>query len=271
MRLAILADIHGNLAAFEAALAHARSQQVDQIIIAGDIVIGSPDSAACWRLARSLGCPIIRGNHERYILDLYSERADPRWASAQFAPLQWAHAQLSAAERAELAALPTQLRLPEHPELVIVHASLRNDSDSLRAHTPEAELAAMFPNPQAELIVRAHNHIGALRSWDGRQIITAGSVGLPLDGAPTAQYLILERRRSGWHAAHQSAPYDLDGALARFQQSGYLAETGPLGYLYMREVATASFQIVPFLKAYQRWQAAAPISLEAALARFLAE
>ena len=269
MRLAILADIHGNLLAFEAALAHARRQQVDQLIIAGDIVIGSPDSAACWQLARSLGCPVIRGNHERYILDLSTERADPRWATAQFAPLQWAHAQLSATEHAELAALPPQLRLPAHAELVFVHASLRNDSDSLRAHTPEAELAAMFPDPQASLIVRAHNHIGATRMWGDRRIITAGSVGLPLDGTPTAQYLILEQRRSGWHAAHQSVPYDLDAALARFHQSDYLAATGPLGYLYMREVATASFQIVPFLRAYQRWSEAESISLEAALARFL--
>jgi hypothetical protein len=38
----------------------------------------------------------------------------------------------------------------------------------------------------------------------------------------------------------------------------------------MREVATASFFIVPFLRAYERWFAEAPISLEDALARFFA-
>ena len=36
MRIAILADIHGNLAAFEAALAHVRTLGVDQLVIAGD-------------------------------------------------------------------------------------------------------------------------------------------------------------------------------------------------------------------------------------------
>ena len=43
MRIAVLADIHGNLPAFEAALNHVSQQKVDQIILAGDIIIGSPE------------------------------------------------------------------------------------------------------------------------------------------------------------------------------------------------------------------------------------
>lgn len=270
MRLAILADIHGNLPAFEAALDHARAQAPDQIIIAGDVVIGSPDSADCWRLARSLGCPVLRGNHERYATDLGTERGDPRWLGPQFAPVQWAARQLAPADHAELRALPPTLRLPDAPDLLIVHASLRGDSDSLRAHTPEERLPELFPGVAERLIVRAHNHVGATRVWGERLIVTAGSVGLPLDGNTTAQYLLLERRRAGWHIAHQSVPYDLDAALGRFAASGYLDAAGVIARLYMRELATASFQIVPFLRAYERWSARAPISLEAALARFSA-
>lgn len=268
MRLAVLADIHGNLPAFEAALEHARAQGVDQIVIAGDIVIGSPDSAACWRLAQELGCPILRGNHERYACDLGSERADPSWSTPQFAPVQWAAAQLRADERAALGALPAMLTLPDAPELLLVHASLRSDADSLRAHTPDEALPAMFPAVTARLIVRAHNHLAATRPWGERLIVTAGSVGLPLDGNPTAQYLLLERRRGDWRVAHQSVPYDLDAALARFEQSGYLEATGVMGRLYRRELATASYHIVPFLRAYQRWSTEGPLSLEEALRRF---
>jgi predicted phosphodiesterase len=270
MRIAILSDIHGNLQAFEAALAHARAQRPDQIVIAGDVVIGSPDSADCWRLARSLGVPMLRGNHERYLADIAAGRADPRWRTLQFAPTQWAFSQLDQAELAELAGLPHSLRLPGAPDLLLVHAAQRSDSDSIRAHTPDQELAAMFPAPDATLIVRGHNHVGATRLWDGRQIVTAGSVGLPLDGMTTAQYLLIERRAGGWHTAHQSVPYDLDAALERFGASGYLAAGGPIARLYMRELATASFQIVPFLRAYARWAAREPIGLEQALERFLA-
>jgi hypothetical protein len=269
MRLAVFADIHGNLLAFEAALAHARGAGVDQIVIVGDIVIGSPDSAACWQLARSLGCPILRGNHERYVVDYGTDRAVPIWSTPQFAPLHWAAAQLSAEERAALGALPWHLRLPDLPDLLLVHASLRNDTDGLPAYTPEAHLPAMFPAATERLIVRAHDHIGATYLWGERRVVTAGSVGLPLNGVPTAQYLLLERRGAGWHAAHQSVPYNLDAALTRFAESGYLAATGVMGRLYQREVATASFQIVPFLRRYQLLTAQAPVSLDDALAHYL--
>jgi predicted phosphodiesterase len=46
MRIAALADVHGNLAAFEAAIAHARAQSPDQIVLLGDYSTG-PDALAC--------------------------------------------------------------------------------------------------------------------------------------------------------------------------------------------------------------------------------
>lgn len=46
MKIAILADIHGNLPAFQAAIDHVQRQQADLTVIAGDIVIGAPDSLA---------------------------------------------------------------------------------------------------------------------------------------------------------------------------------------------------------------------------------
>jgi hypothetical protein len=42
-----------------------------------------------------------------------------------------------------------------------------------------------------------------------------------------------------------------------------------MAQLYLREVVTASFYIVPFLKAYQRWSHTEHLSLDDALARYL--
>jgi predicted phosphodiesterase len=269
MRIAILSDIHGNLPAFEATLEHAQRQRVDQLIIAGDIVIGSPDTAACWRLARELGCPIVRGNHERYVAHCDTPVAPAEWAGEQFAPLRWGARQLTNDERASIEQLPLSLRLPEAPDLLIVHASTRSDHDSIAAYTPDPQLAAMFEGIDQQVIARAHNHLAQTRPWGDRLIISAGSVGLPLDGNPSAQYLILERRKQQWRFEHHSVPYDLDATLRRFHKTGYLTATGPIGRLYMREVATASHQIVPFLRAYRRWSETEMLSLDAALERFL--
>ena len=86
----------------------------------------------------------------------------------------------------------------------------------------------------------------------------------------TAQYLLLEQHEHGWHVAHRSVPYDLDAALARFAETGYLEAAGVMGRLFQRELATASFQIVPFLRLYRRLSTQAPLTLEEALGHYLA-
>jgi hypothetical protein len=269
MRIAILADIHGNLPAFEAALDRLARQHVDRLIIAGDIVVGAPDSAACWRLAKSLACPIVRGNHERYVAHYGRPDAPAEWDTDRFAPVRWAVEQFTADDRAAIEALPLTLRMPDLPDLLVVHASLRADRDSIMPYTTDQELAEMFPALRDRWIVRAHNHAGQVRLWNERTLITAGAVGLPLDGSPTAQYLLLEQRAGGWRIMHQSIPYDLDAALRRFHESGYLEAAGPMARLFMREVATASHHMVPFLRAHARWSATQPAPLGAAVERFL--
>lgn len=270
MRIAVLADVHGNLPAFEAALDHVARQPVDRIILAGDIVVGAPDSKACWKLASELGCPILLGNQERYVAHYGTSRALPIWDTDQFAPLHWAAKQLTDRDREDMGNLPLTLRLPEAPDVVFCHASTRSDNDAIKAHTPEDhKLHEMFSGITERFIVRAHNHIGGIRIWDGRSIITCSSVGLPLDGEPTAQYLLLEKHSSDWQIRHQSVPYDIEAALRRFHDTGYLEATGPMGRLFLRELATASHQIVPFLRAYARWDDNSSISLSEAVDRFL--
>ncbi|MFN8493294.1 MAG: metallophosphoesterase [Caldilineaceae bacterium] len=269
MRIAILADIHGNLPAFEAALAHARRLGVDQFIIAGDLVNGAPDSWQCWQLAQSLQCPILRGNHERYVFDLDEPHAPALWQTERFAPVRWTASQFVLKERQALRALPLSLRLPEAQDVLFVHASLRRDNDSIAAYTPEPELAAMFPESHESLIVRGHEHSCQVRLWDERAVVTAGSTGWALDESqPAAQYLLIERRGHRWQFHHQAVAYDIGLTVERFHATGYLKAAGPMAHLMLREIVTASPQIVPFLRAYEHWSQQAPLSLHEGIERF---
>lgn len=269
MKVAVMADIHGNLQAFEAALKDYADQSADLLVIAGDVVNGAPDSAACWELAKSTGSPIIRGNHERYVGLFGTANAPTEWSSDRFLPVQWSAAQFSPEDRERLTALPCDWTHPDLPDLYFCHSSARSDSDSVAAYTPASELDAMFKGRKAPEIIRGHNHSPAVRYWREGRIVTAGSVGLTLDGIPTAQYLLLTESPEGWQIEHRSVEYDIDAALARFHESGYITHGGPMARLFYREVATASFQIVPFMRHYMRWSAETAISLEAAVDRFL--
>jgi|UniRef100_UPI00404975C2 predicted phosphodiesterase len=262
MRIAVISDIHGNLPALETALAAVEELKPDRLIVGGDVVDGAPDSAACWERVKQLQCPVLRGNHERYVFDFGTERADPIWATDQFAPLHYTHRSLSNAQRNELAALPMVWRSTEAPGLLVVHASARSDADSVLPHTSLVNLDAMFVGVTEELIIRSHNHISSTRDWRGRRIVTTGAVGLPLDGLAQVQFCLLTYENSKWQAEHHSVPYDVEATLGRFRDSGYLDETGPLGRMFMREVATGSHHVVPFLRyCRQRMQHGAPLDL----------
>jgi predicted phosphodiesterase len=273
MRIAIIADIHGNLPALEAVLAELAQLRPDRLIVAGDTVVGAPDSAACWARVQALGCPVLRGNHERYVFDFDTPRAKPEWASERFGPVRWAAGQFDAAGRAELAALPASLRLPEAPGVLFVHGSPRNDHDLLFPYTPEAEVAEKFGGVSERLIVRAHNHYCGVRDWRGGRIVTVGSVGLPLDGTVQAQFTVIERDAAafaGWRIEQRAAPYDVEASLRRFTESGYLADAGPMAQLYRREVATAAFHIMPFLSFLRTQPGAGEWPLAVAVGRYLA-
>lgn len=273
MRLAVLSDIHGNLAALGAVLNDAARLSPDAYIVLGDIVVGAADSLACWDQIRALGCPVVRGNHETYVLTYGTSAAPADWATTQgalqYAPVMWAAAQFRS-RKTELERLPMSLSRPEYPNLSLVHASFRSDRDNISAYTPEAALSEMFAALQTPYLVRGHDHHAATRSWAGRQLITVGSVGLPLNGVCEAQYALLEQRGKVWQPQFRAVPYDVDDTLARFHSTGYLEAAGPMARLFYREIAFATYQIIPFLRGYTRWSAGSTLDLTASVARFIA-
>ena len=172
----------------------------------------------------------------------------------------------------EIAALPTSWQSPAAPGLLIVHASARRDSDSVLPHTPIEYLDEMFAGVDDSLIIRSHNHICSTRDWRGKRIVTTGAVGLSLDGCPQAKFCVLTQDIQGhWRVDHRAIKYDVDAAVRRFTESGYLDATGPLGRLFVREVATGSNHVVPFLRYLGPHRQGASLEIvEAALNEFYA-
>jgi hypothetical protein len=128
----------------------------------------------------------------------------------------------------------------------------------------------MFAGTSERWLIRGHNHYPGIYLWGERRIVTVGSVGLPLDGTPAAQFTVLERRKGDWTVQQFAAAYDVAEALRRFSESDYLEAAGPMARLFMREVETAAFHIVPFLKWQKELSARGEIlPLAGAIERFM--
>jgi hypothetical protein len=84
---------------------------------------------------------------------------------------------------------------------------------------------------------------------------------------------MLERRSGGdWQLEQFAEPYDLSAVARRFEESGYLVEGGPIARLFLREVLTAAFHIVPFLKFQNELaRSGETLSLTEAVDRFLVD
>ena len=91
MRIAVLADAHGNLLALQAVLTDLRAAAPDLVVNLGDVATGPFDPAGSADIQMALGCATVAGNHERDLLE--GSDASPSVAFARpflsEAHLQW--------------------------------------------------------------------------------------------------------------------------------------------------------------------------------------
>lgn len=223
MKIAVLSDIHGNIAALDAVLSHVTSQAVDQIVNLGDICSGAlwPHETATRLMALNL--PTIRGNHERQVLA--GERA-AMGPSDRLALDTLTEDQLS-----WLAALPETLRLND--DVILVHGTPTSDLvyflESVDANgirpANMTEIEDRAGNCQIPLILCGHTHIPrAVRLPDGRLIVNPGSVGLPAydddrpfphaveNLSPHARYATVTNERGAWEVSFHLVSYDWEKA-----------------------------------------------------------
>src|SRR5262245_43011857 len=98
MRIALLADIHGNLAALQTVMVELERLQPDYVVLDGDIINGVPFSTEVIDLVRAQDWAVVRGNHEFYLLDFGTPRAvDGSNDLSRWGQLHWLVERISAA------------------------------------------------------------------------------------------------------------------------------------------------------------------------------
>jgi diadenosine tetraphosphatase ApaH/serine/threonine PP2A family protein phosphatase len=238
MRIVIVADMHSNLEAFEAVLAHAAAGgPVDRLWCLGDVVGYAADPAACVALLRRYPHATVVGNHDLAAIGgLGTDDFNPVAARAA----TWTGEHLSPEEHRYLSSLPFvvveddftlvhgSLRWPEWEYLLSVEAAeehfrLQETPYGLvgHSHVPfvavqrEGSPSAMTPLQDGDVVELAAT----------RLIVNPGGVGQPRDGDPRASYAVYDTgaRTLTLHRVE----YDLETAQRKIRKAGlppYLAE-----------------------------------------------
>ena len=233
MRVAVLADIHGNVRALRAVMEDLKQVAPDRVLNLGDTVSGPLEAAETADVLISLAWTTIRGNHDRQLLDRPAEQMGSSDRAA-FSELKNHHT----------AWLSTLEASAEVEDLLLCHGTPDSDSTYLletvepdgrvRVATP-AEVARRLDGTSARIVLCGHTHVPRIVALDdGRVIVNPGSVGLPAYtddtpvphasqmGAPHARYAVLERRKVAdpWQVSFRVVAYDWGAASKRAADKG---------------------------------------------------
>ncbi|ANE43212.1 metallophosphoesterase family protein [Deinococcus puniceus] len=262
MRLAVLADIHGNADALRAVLHDARIQGAEGLIVNGDVVNRGPDSVQALETLLNLpasfphGVRFTLGNHDD-LLRLWQARSsslpadwfsDPFWGATA-----WSAEQLERAGLLHTAAdwpMSLTLSAPGLPDVLVSHGTPDEYREGISERTAPQRIEELSGAGRFGLLIGSHIHRQAdavfeLAGGPSVRVLNTGAVGAPADSDPRAGYLLLTAVPQGWRIELRRVLYDRAGVLRRFGSSGLL-KTGLSAEIFREEIVTARSLYTPY-------------------------
>ncbi|MEJ7837949.1 MAG: metallophosphoesterase [Thermomicrobiales bacterium] len=220
MKIAVLSDVHGFSIALDRVLADiAREPDIDQIIVAGDLVEGGPDPVGSLDTLRASGAILLQGNTDR---DLAASARDSR----HFA---FAAGLLGDNNLRFLGDLPFSHRISPpggtapDADLLVVHANPYDLDRPIAPHTSVAQVTDLIGETRAAVIAFGHIHIAYIRQLDQMTLIDVSAVGNPKDGDLRSKWGLIswspDARR--WSVELRFVPYPLEETIEQINACNY--------------------------------------------------
>ena len=230
MKIAILADIHANSTAFTEVLNHIETQNVQEFIFLGDLVINGPSPKEVFEQIRDIKPMVwIKGNTDEWFLEINGQWEPKSVNELKLYELfHFSKERLSEQDIEFIKKLPFSESIKlNNVTLICVHGSPRNISEAMTSELPDYKILQMIEGVEEEVILCGHSHVSTNRKIENKMIFNPGSVGFPMDGDSRASYGILEIRDNGdIEFFINRIPYDLNENLrtAKLRKFPYLNE-----------------------------------------------
>ena len=203
VRVAALADVHGNAPALAAVLEEVERAAPDLLVFCGDLTWGSLPKETL-ALVRALRIParFVRGNGERAVGTLLEGRGE--WMAAMHSPEDLAF--VRAFEQT------VSVDVDGLGRTCFCHGSPRSDEECVTERTPAERVREFMAGREEQVVVTAHVHVQYDRTVDGVRLLSPGSVGLPYEDEAGAYWALL-----GPEVELRRTEYDVDAAVAEMR------------------------------------------------------
>lgn len=275
MKIAALADIHGNLRALNAVLEDLQTWDPDLVFVLGDTINRGPKSPECLQKVQNgasrAGWQVIKGNHEEYVLKFFHPDTPLSGPELEVQKIvYWTFTQLTKNQLNYSQALPVEINQNPDGELSLraVHASMQGIRAGIYPSTKPDQILKMI-HPAPDLILVGHTHQPLIKKVDQTLVLNAGSVGMPFDGDHRAGYARIKLQNGKLQAEIIRLQYDLEAAIDDFFESGFMDQGGPMARLVLKELEIARPQLSHWFNTYYQPVIEAEISLQDAVNIFL--
>lgn len=250
-KIAILSDIHGNIAALEKVVADIESRQVDCVFNLGDHISGPLYPKETLQFLMKQDWIHILGNHDR---QLTSQNPQQHGLSDKYA-----FSLLEDSDLSWLRTLPASTIVND--QFFLFHGTPASDTTYLletvqhgKAHlATHTEIAQRLDGAISQIMLCGHTHVPRVVEMPQNiLVINPGSVGLPAyddeipeyhvieTGSHHARYAILEYNNGNWQAELLAVAYDYQQAAKQARKNGrldweYAIQTG---FMPHRKAAT---------------------------------
>jgi diadenosine tetraphosphatase ApaH/serine/threonine PP2A family protein phosphatase len=228
LRYGIIADIHGNLEALEAAIQMLESRGVDAYLCTGDIVGYGANPQECVDRVRELGAIVVAGNHDWAVANRLSLEFFNAYAQEA---VYWTRSRLTDEDLAFLFGLPL---IHEQDDLTLVHSTLEPPPEMFYyLLTPYDALNSLRILEQPVAFV-GHSHVPVTFFLNDqvsfsldmkipldrsvKAIVNTGSVGQPRDDDPRAAFGLFDTDENVVEILR--AEYDVETAAQKILKAG---------------------------------------------------
>lgn len=211
MRVAILADIHGNLPACEAVLDDIAKQAPDYVVAAGDLALRGAHPRETVQLLLDQCDVLLVGNTDCYIAGNYlggAYREREHWKKDL---LEWTRQELGEGLVQQLGQLPFSVRYAPRrgQDLYVCHANPKNLEESLEPTMDEALLRRYLAHVDAAAVAFGHLHFPYRRRVGRTLIADVASAGIPRDGDLRPAYGLFTFTPKGWRVQIRRVRYQV--------------------------------------------------------------
>ncbi len=224
MRIGIISDIHGNIAALDAVLHDLRSRALDAVYCLGDLVGYAAHPNEVAERIRTEGIPTIMGNYDDGVGFERDEcgcaYANPADRALGDQSLAWTKATVTPDNKAFLRTLVSEIRFEaDGRRVLLVHGSPRRINEYLFEDRPMSSFQRLAAASHADIIVFGHTHKPYTKRVNDVLFVNAGSVGKPKDGDWRACYIVLDPSDTAAPVEFIRVPYDVASEAAAIRAS----------------------------------------------------